>query len=94
MIQKTLVKVSRNLPRSEARAILFCPEPKGHKSGRVERGLRQTEGIKEANVNPLTHNIEIRYDPNKVTVKEIRSVLKKLHSGRRAHVMRKKRRQP
>jgi copper chaperone CopZ len=92
MVQKTLVKVSKNLPRSDTLAILFCPDPKSHKSGRIERGLRQTEGIKEVTINPLTHTISIRYDPNEVTVKQIRSILKKLHSDRGTHSMRKKHR--
>jgi copper chaperone CopZ len=80
MIQKTLVKGSKNLPRAEARAILSCVSAKGHVSGRVEKQLRKTEGVREVTINPLTHNITIGYDPNKLTVKEIRSILKRLHS--------------
>jgi copper chaperone CopZ len=94
MVRDTLGKTSKNRSRSETLAILSCPEPKGHRSGTIERGLRKTRGIKDVTMNPLMHTIKILYDPNTVTVKEIRSILKKLHSDSRTRNVRTKHRQP
>jgi len=91
MVQKTSVNSSKNLSRTEAQTILFCPSSKYHVPGVVERGLRKTKGVKEVTINAITHSAKIRYDPNKVTLKELRSVLKKLHSNRRSHIVGKKR---
>jgi len=93
MVQETLVKGAKNLSGTEAHAILFCPSPKGHVSGRVDRGLRKTVGVKEVTVNPITHNVKIRYDPKKVTEKKLRAILKKLHSDHGSHASGKKPRQ-
>jgi len=64
--------------------------PKGHVSGRIEKGLRNIEGVNEVTINPLTHNIRIDYDPSKLTLRKIHSILKKLHSTGRASPNRKK----
>lgn len=91
MVQKTLSNGSKGLPRAEAQIILFCPTSEGHVSGRIERGLRKIEGIKEVTINPFTHNVKVHYDPNRVTVKKIRVILKTLHSDRGARHRGKKR---
>lgn len=52
-------------------------------AGRLERELRDLEGVKEVTINHLTATVKIRYDPRLVTVERIRSILKKFRSRKR-----------
>ena len=64
---------------SDACAILCYLRPTtAIPSGKIERELRKMNGIKEIMINPLTHTVTIRYDPNVITVEKMRSVLKRL----------------
>ena len=44
----------------------------------IEKKLRKLEGIKEANVNYMTQNVAVTYDPSKIGIPEIEKAIEEL----------------
>jgi len=51
-------------------------------AGRVERELRELEGIEEITINHLCHSVKVRYDPRHVTAEKIQSAVKRIRASR------------